>query len=163
MGTGAGDGSLCWPVVCKDADTCDDRVCGATSVVFDSGVLDDLATVLDDVELDAYLVLLESTVLPRVAQLQVQLAAGEYEGMEATAHGLNGGAGCYGLVALSAHARLIEVSVRVGDLWILPNAVAEVAEMVAASLTAVTSWRCRLKNDGQVKTVASVGNQAPID
>ena len=109
--------------------------------VFDRGVLDDLAAALDESELDAYLALLESTILPRVAQMLRHVAVGEVEGLLESAHALTGGAGCYGLVALSAAARAVEADARAVRLDALKEAVAEVAALVEVSLTAVARWR----------------------
>ena len=119
------------------------------SAVFDPGVLDDLATVLDDAELDAYLALLEPTVTPRVERLARQMEAGEWTGVLETAHALAGGAACYGLTALSAAARVVESGARTCHVELLREAVAEARDLVEASLAAVSRWRCRWKLDRQ--------------
>lgn len=129
------------------ADCCRHRDCGARTAVFDPCILDDLATVLDDAELDAYLALLEPTVGPRVERLGGLLEAGEWVGLLETAHALAGGAACYGLIALSAAARAVESGARATQVETLRGAVTEARDLVEESLSAVSRWRCRWKLD----------------
>ncbi len=109
--------------------------------VFDRSVLEELAGMIDDEELESYLALLEATVRPRVASLEHHLAAGDTRGMLATAHALAGGAACYGLAGLSAVARRIETGARNRQLEAAGCAVAEASALVEASLAAVWQWR----------------------
>lgn len=123
--------------------------CGseAGSAVFDRGILDELASMLDDDEIDSYIALLEPTVTPRVEKLLCQLEAGEISGVVETAHALAGGAACYGLSALSAVARLVETGARSESRDTIHRAVTEAANLVDASLSAVFRWRCRSRAD----------------
>ena len=117
------------------------------SALFDRGILDELASMLDDDEIDSYLALLEPTVTPRVEKLLRQQEAGEINGVVETAHALAGGAACYGLLALSAVARLVETGARSEPREALYRAVTEAANLVEASLAAVFRWRCRSRAD----------------
>ena len=121
--------------------------CGVSEGVFDRGILDELASMLDDAELESYLALLEPTVTPRVEKLRRQFEAGEVGGLVETAHALAGGAACYGLSALSAVARQVENGARSEPRETLYRAVAEAADLVDASLSAVFRWRCRWRAD----------------
>ena len=137
-GAGAWDLARAWR-----GETCFQCNCGVSARVFDRGILDELASMLDDDELDSYLALLEPTVAPRVDKLSHQLEAGDVTGMVETAHALAGGAACYGLSALSAVARLVEHGARTEPRETIFRAVAEAAGLVEASLAAVFRWRCR--------------------
>ena len=125
--------------------------CGSTSAVFDRSVLDDLASMLDVEELDAYLALLEPTVAPRIEKLFSDLDEGNLVGLLETAHALTGGAACYGLTALSEAARTIEQGARAApravQLELLRQAVAAAAGLLDSSLVAVRRWRCRVEYD----------------
>ncbi len=111
------------------------------ALVFDRAVLDELASMLDDAEIDAYLALLEPTVAPRVAALLRQVEAGEINGMVETAHALAGGAACYGLSALSAAARMVEYGARSEPQAALCRVIGAAAGLVEMSLSAVFRWR----------------------
>ena len=128
-------------------ETCEPCGCGAGEWVFDRGVLDELASMLDDDELDSYLALLEPTVAPRVEKLLRQFEAGDDAGMVETAHALAGGAACYGLAALSGLARQVENGVRNQPGEVTYRAISEAAGLVEASLSAVFRWRCRSRVD----------------
>ncbi|MEI8396608.1 MAG: hypothetical protein WCF85_17890, partial [Rhodospirillaceae bacterium] len=60
-----------------------------------------------------------------------------------TAHALSGGAGCYGLIALSSGARFIENSVNTATAESLSRAIAEIAGLLAGSLAEVAHWHAR--------------------
>ena len=124
-------------------ERCPNWGCASTSDVFDRGILDDLATMLDDHELDAYLALLEPTVAPRIEKLAFQLEAGNLAGLLETAHALAGGAACYGLTALTEAARMVERAARATQKEAVHEAVTAAAGLVDASLIAVRRWRCR--------------------
>jgi len=115
-------------------ETCDRCDCGVGERVFDRGILDELASMLDDDELDSYLALLEPTVAPRVEKLLRLLEAGDATGMVETAHALAGGAACYGLSALSMLARQVENGVRSEPRETIYRAIAEAAGLVDESL-----------------------------
>ncbi|MEI6560266.1 MAG: Hpt domain-containing protein [Rhodospirillaceae bacterium] len=136
--------------------------CGSTGDrVFDRGILDELASMLDDPELDAYLALLEPTVAPRLDKLARQFEAGERGGMMETAHALAGGAACYGLRALSLVARRLENGALSEPKEALGQAIAEAAALVEASLSAVARWRCRLFADrSDERATAPAGSDA---
>ena len=140
-------GELCHACGCSDSE-----------LIFDRGILDELASMLDDDELDSYLALLEPTVAPRVKRLRRLLEDGEINGLIETAHALTGGAACYGLAALSAVARRIENGAREEPKEILHRAIDEAAALVEVSLSAVLRWRCRIRLErlgGQSSSVAA--------
>ncbi len=126
---------------------CDHAGCGVSEGVFDRGILDELASMLDDAELESYLALLEPTVTPRVEKLRRQFEAGEVGELVETAHALAGGAACYGLSRLSAVARQVENGARSEPRETLYRAVVEATDLVDASLSAVFRWRCRWRAD----------------
>jgi HPt (histidine-containing phosphotransfer) domain-containing protein len=127
-----------WPQHCLSGNCV-----AATDDIFDRGILDDLGDVLDDGEIDSYLALLRPTVVPRVALLVRQIESDQREGLLEVAHALSGGAACYGLVALSAAARIAERSAAAAQWEVVARAVADAAAVVDASLVAVEQWRCR--------------------
>lgn len=129
------------------SETCDQCDCGVVDRVFDRGILDELASMLDDDELDSYLALLEPTVAPRVEKLVRQFEAGDATGIVETAHALAGGAACYGLSALSALARQVENGVRSEPREAIYRAISEASGLVEESLAAVFRWRCRFRAD----------------
>ena len=126
-------------------ELCHSGDCPASELIFDRGILDELASMLDDDELDSYLALLEPTVAPRVKRLRRLLEDGEFNGLVETAHALTGGAACYGLAALSAVARRIENGAREEPKEILFRAIDEAVALAEASLSAVLRWRCRIR------------------
>ena len=126
-------------------EVCVPETCLFNDSIFDTGILDDLASELDEVELEAYLALLEPTVAPRLDRMAVQLEAEDLDGLVHTAHALAGGSACYGLAALSAVARRIEIGARSEERDALARAIAEAAVLARESLAAVVRWRCRLR------------------
>ena len=126
-------------------EVCDPDACDISESVFDTGILDDLASELDLGELEAYLALLEPTVTPRLDKMARQLEAEDLDGLVHTAHALAGGSACYGLAALSAVARRIEIGARCEGRDTLARAIAEAAALARDSLAAVVRWRCRLR------------------
>ncbi len=118
---------------------------GGSDLVFDGSILDEMASMMDDDELDSYIALLAPTVVPRIEGLRDQLEGGDMNGLVETAHALTGGAACYGLCALSTVARQIETRAHSESAEALCRMICQAASLVDESLAAVMGWRCRLR------------------
>lgn len=130
-----------------EAETAQQAEWGARrdDIVFDGTILDELASMFNDDELNDYLALLEPTVQRRVHDLSLCLESCDWQGLLDASHALAGGAACYGLIELSAVARLAENGARCLEIDAVRTAVSRVDRLAAESLRAVAHWRRRLE------------------